>query len=257
MRNDTAPDAEPHRPARVSLELDTGEVHVWRASLAQPPAILDRLAATLSSGEREQAQAFRESRLREAFVAGRGIGRAILAAYSATRAEHLQYAYSASGKPSLDPNPRDLRFSVANAGGLAVYAVAIGREVGIDIEPLRTVPDAVALARRFFAPAEVRVIDALPDEERSAWFLSCWTRKEAYLKALGCGLGRPLDAFTVSVDPAAEARLVEDLADPEATGRWRFLEIGVLEGFAAALVAEGTVGRVRRHEWSEDAVSSR
>src|SRR5262249_44099313 len=121
----------------------------------------------------------------------------------------LQFRYGEHGKPELIDAP-PLHFNVAHSechGLFAVAADAVGA-IGIDIEVLRDVADADAIAERFYSAADRAALAALPAADRSAAFLRCWTRKEAYVKGLGLGLAQPLDR-----EPASGWRL-DDVSQP-------------------------------------------
>jgi 4'-phosphopantetheinyl transferase len=234
-----------------TTDLAPGEVHVWQGALDVSAKPLERLAATLSPSERDRARRFREEGHRRRFVAGRGMQRDVLARYSRVPPECLTFTTGPAGKPSLEPNPRDLRFNASNAGGRAVIAVTTGREVGIDLEPLRPMPDALELARRFFSPAEIAALTTTPARARDAAFLAAWTRKEAYVKALGGGLGVRLDSFTVSASIGDTTRLSD--GGDSATGRaWSVMPLACRDGWVGALAVEGPVGAVRYFAWSPD-----
>lgn len=235
---------------RNAPELLSGEVHVWQGALDVNSASLERLAATLSASEHDRANRFREAEHRRRFVAGRGMQRDVLARYAGVAPERLTFATGPAGKPSLEPNPGDVRFNASNAGGLAVIAVTAGLDVGIDIEPLRPIPHAMDLARRFFSPAEIEALTAMPTQEHEAAFLAAWTRKEAYIKALGGGLGVGLDSFTVSIGTGEPARLLDNGLGSEKADTWSLMTLTCAVGWTGALVVEGTVETVRYLPWS-------
>lgn len=230
-----------------------GEVHVWQGALDVGAQLLERLAATLSPSEHDRANRFREAEHRRRFVAGRGMQRDVLARYAGVAPERLAFATGPAGKPSLAPNPDDVRFNASNAAGLAVVAVTAGQEVGIDIEALRPVPDALELARRFFSPAELEALTATPVEERNSAFLVAWTRKEAYIKALGGGLSVALDSFTVSIGADEPARLLDEGLGPATAERWSLMTLTCADGWTGALVVEGAAETVRYFPWSPGA----
>jgi 4'-phosphopantetheinyl transferase len=225
-----------------------GEVHVWwiapgaAGERAAPPAHL------LSDEERTRAGRFRSPELRHAFVAALAARREILARYLGAPPERIEFVRAAGGKPAV-AGGGDLRFSASDTRGAALLAVAHAREVGIDVERARPLPDALELARRFLSPAEQRVLAGVEGREREATFLRCWTRKEAFVKAIGAGLTHPLDAFDVACGPGEEARLLADRSDPEAIERWRMLSLEDGPEWFAALVVEGTGWTVRRFQW--------
>ncbi|MDX1531223.1 MAG: 4'-phosphopantetheinyl transferase superfamily protein, partial [Rhodothermales bacterium] len=131
-----------------------------------------------------------------------------------------------------------VEYTVSHGGGLALYAVARSRRVGVDVEPVRVIADADGLVDRFFSVGEGAAYRALPAADRPAAFAACWTRKEAFVKALGDGLSYPLDAFDVTVGPDRPAALLRLGGDPAAAARWRLRALPVGAGYAATVAAE-------------------
>lgn len=110
------------------------------------------------------------------------------------------------GKPS--PDDRKLRFNLSHSGGWVLLAVACGREVGVDIEEIRAIDDAATIAARYFSPGESRKLhDVLGSTLGEVAFFNCWTRKEAFIKAIGHGLSHPLDTFEVTFLPNEKVEL--------------------------------------------------
>lgn len=235
-----------------------GEIHVWLASLEQEPRAVRALHATLSAEERQRADRFHFARDCEHFVVARGVLRDILGRYLGAPPAGIRFSYSQYGKPSLKEGSGGgrLRFNVSHSHGLALYAVARAREVGLDIEYLRDDLAGQEIAERFFSPAEVAALRALPVTQRTAAFFNCWTRKEAYIKALGEGLSHPLHRFSVSLIPGEPAFLLHAEDDPSAPARWWMTAPPVADGYAAAVVAEGGVARVRCWRWPHPAGGS-
>jgi 4'-phosphopantetheinyl transferase len=154
------------------------------------------LAGLLSADERHRAGRFAFARERRRYIVARARLRQLLGERLGAAPESLQFVYHPHGKPALERRlgQRDLRFNVSHCGGVAAYAFAEGREVGVDVEREREIEDAEAIAERCFSPAE-------RDACRVLGFLYCWTRKEAFVKALGSGLSSPLLELDVSGAP--------------------------------------------------------
>ena len=219
------------------LSLHDDDVHVWRASLDRDPVLLRRYEQSLASEERARAARFKFARDRDRFIAGRGILRAILTRYLGRAESLLEFFYERAGKPRVRPLDGDvpLRFNLSHAGELAVYGVTRGAEIGIDLEAIRPHVSGVEIAQNYFSPREIAELCALPPERRDEAFLLGWTRKEAYIKALGAGLGEiPLDSFSVSLTPGAPVVLLS--AD---SARWTLETFEPTKGFVGAIVVEG------------------
>ena len=190
----------------VTMHLVPGEVHIWRGSLVQPPEVVERLWRLLSNDERERAASFVLDVHRSRFIASRGIQRDVLARYVSVAAGELAFEYSPTGKPRLAGGAArgEVTFNVSNSGELAVFAVARGYAIGVDIEELRPLGDALTIADRFLAADELAAIEAAPEQERAAVFLQCWTRFEARVKALGLSIGDRVEATHVLASCALE-----------------------------------------------------
>ena len=170
----------------TSLELMTEEVQVWVASLDVSDDRYDALARLLPAEEKERAVALTPVAARR-FVVARGILRSLLAGFTGTPAEKLQFAYGNSGKPVLVG--RDgIQFNISHSADLGLFAFAPDRPVGVDVENERPVRRLLDVAQRFMSEDELRsLIDTSP-EERNAAFLRSWVVREARLKAEGKGV---------------------------------------------------------------------
>lgn len=176
------------------------EVEIAVAQLDPAPAALSALAACLSAEERRRAGRYVAERDRRRFVVARGRLRQLLAKRVHASAKAVDIVTGLNGKPALGPRfaATRLRFSVAHCEDLAIYAFASGREVGVDLEKVREVPEADAIAERICSFREMQAYAALAPSERLAGFFALWTRKEALAKALGEGLSADLRELDVS-----------------------------------------------------------
>ena len=222
------------------------------ASLDAPSAWRGRYRGMLGVDELARAARFRFERDRRRFITRRGLLRGTLGRYLGAEPGEIRFVTSQHGKPGLAPPwaYSDLRFNLSHSAGLALYAFALGREVGVDIERERSDVVHDQLAERFFSPYERDVITSLPPEDRLGAFFRCWTRKEAFIKAHGEGLSLPLEAFDVSLDKR-EARLLATrggLGKPEG---WSLQHLAPAPGFAAALAVEGRGWELRRWRLDE------
>ena len=229
----------------ATLILGSNEVHVWRASLDEPPPHISGFLHTLAADERKRAERFHFQRDREQFITAHGVLRAILGLYLNRAPESLSFRYSSHGKPALacESGGDALRFNMSHSHGVALYAIARDHEIGIDVEFIRCDLEAEQIAERFFSRGEIATLRALPLSLRKCAFFLCWTRKEAYIKARGEGLSIPLDQFDVSLIPGEPAALLSTRPDADEALRWSLQELTLASGYVAAVAVEG-------HGWS-------
>ena len=226
--------------------IGAGEAHAWWCDLRGIAA--DRIAAwgqLLDPAERERAAAFRFAEDRTRWAAGRGALRELAARYLGASPAELRFEYGPAGKPQLPDAP--LRFSLSRSKDAVLIAFTSSGEIGADLERVRAGYDGSDIAGKFFAPAEVASLAALPEGTRSEAFFRVWTAKEAYLKGRGDGLGFPLDAFEVRADGGGPRRLRAH-RDPDEVGRWWLVPLTPAAGYVAALAVTGEPPALRLFE---------
>ena len=234
-------------------ELRSDEVQVWCAALDLEASRVQELLATLAIDEQARAKRFRFQKDRDHFIVARGLLRAILAPYLGAEPTQLRFCYGPHGKPALarESNRNVLRFNLSHSHGIALYAVTWGREIGIDVECIRTDVEMERIAERFFSPREVAMLRALPEDLRPEAFYNCWTRKEAFVKARGDGLALPLDQFDVSLAPGEAVALLDVHGDFQEAFRWSLQELNPEPGYRAALAVEGYDWQLKFCHWME------
>lgn len=243
--------ATPCGTGRSGASLGAGEVHVWWIDVRFDARTQQHLAGLLEQHERDRAARFRFAPDRRRFVAARAALRSVLAGYLNDQADRICFQSGPYGKPRIASNA--LRFNASHSGDWALVAVSCDRELGVDVERLEPARAEGALARRFFAPGEVTELESLPASERVRGFFNCWTRKEAFIKATGQGLQRPLDSFQVSLAPERAPALLR--VDGTSNTRWRLWSLDAPGGYAAALVVDGGRCALRVFRWLPDAAA--
>jgi 4'-phosphopantetheinyl transferase len=223
----------------METSFSDGAIEVVMARLDPKPETVRALAACLSDAERQRAGRFRFDRDRRRFVVARARLRQLLAARLGARPESIALAYGNNGKPALAQRSADtdLRFNVAHCDDVAVYAFSAQREIGIDVEAVRSFDEAEDIAARFFSRRESEAYRALPPADKPLGFFNCWTRKEAFVKALGEGLSMPLDRFDVSLAPGEPAQILRVESTPGERSGWRLDSFSPLPGFVAAVAS--------------------
>jgi 4'-phosphopantetheinyl transferase len=243
----------PWRLPPTSPVLGNDEVHVWRAFLDLAPERVAALRETLAADERARAERFRFPVDRARSIVARGLLRAIIARYLEGEPEAIVFQYGPAGKPSLscDATRADLRFNVSHADGVALYAFARNHDVGVDIERIRAEMAGERIAERFFSPCEVATLRALPPDRQGEAFFTCWTRKEAYVKARGAGITAALDEFDVSLAPGEPAAILANRQASEADRRWSLYHLSPGPGSIGAVAVEGGGHTLACWQWRE------
>jgi 4'-phosphopantetheinyl transferase len=220
--------------ARGSLELSGREVHIWTLPTTAANATAVMFEPFLAPHELDRAGRFHFCHLRESFVIARGALRCLLGSYLGLHPKSVRFSHSANGKPALEADAH-IQFNMTHSGGLVAIAITVGCQIGLDLEQIRSLPDMQQIAARFFCPEETAEIMSLPSSERERAFFCCWTRKEAYIKAIGDGLSAPLDGFRVTVLPDTPAQFVRIGPGATDTGAWTLHDLSLAPGYAAAL----------------------
>ena len=205
----------------------------------------------LSEDELRRAERFRRGTLRDHYIAGRGTLRILLGRYLQTDPAAFSLSYQSRGKPQLGPpwKARGLEFNLSHSHELAVYAFTRGREIGVDVECIRPMPNAAELLQRFFSAEEVRQWRHVPAERQLRAFFQGWTRKEAWLKAVGSGLSFPLDQFCVTLD--GPARVLSIRGDADEAARWWLESCEPCAGYVAAVALLGKAEVAGRWRFGE------
>lgn len=221
-------------------------VHLWRVPLEQPAEVVAALHALLRPDEQERAARFHFERHRRQFIVARGVLRTLLGDYLGLAATAVSFTYTSHGRPDVAGTA--LSFNISHSGELALMAFGWRRVLGVDVEEVRELSDAPGIAERFFAPREVAVFRQVPLAQQSEAFFNCWTRKEAFIKAIGEGLSHPLDRFEVTLRPGEPARLLTVDGSAAEAARWRLVAIDPGPGYIGALIGRDWDGAFETYE---------
>lgn len=240
-------------PVLAPFTLEPREVHVWCADLRQALSQRALFYALLSVEERNRASRFAFELDRVRFILARGVLRMLLGQYLDRPPGSVRLDADDNGKPRLAsvPGVAPLRFNVTHSHDLALYAVAHGREVGIDVELARPGFSWQDIAKYACTAREKTMLQSLSVEKQSDVFFAIWTLKEAYAKAVGAGLRLSLDQIQV-VERAGEIPRLYIPRNPYESHRWSLYTLMPAPGYVGALAAEGKPLNVRLLSWSWD-----
>lgn len=244
-------------PAADVPRLGRGEIHLWSVDLAPPEGEVAALRLLLSAEERQRADRFHFDRHRRRFTVRRARLRQLVARYLSGGPRPMdplavRFAYGERGKPSVEVPGQPLAFNLSDSEDLAVYAFSQDLELGVDVEVLRPMPDALQISERFFADAEREVLRRVAEERLAEAFFCCWTRKEAYIKAIGEGLAEPLKNFCVAFDPPEPARFLHVGGSPEEAAAWTLHHLEPAMGAVGALAYRGPRRDLVCRRWDQE-----
>ena len=225
----------PYELAASPAELTARNIVVWPVRITESDSVAARFQRVLAANEVARADRFRYDNLRRSFVISRGALRVLLGRYLAKPPEDVHLRYGVKGKPSVDAGV-PIQFNASHSSAVALFAFALGCEIGVDVERIRPLRYIREIASRFFCAEEAAELLSLPVCQRERGFFLCWTRKEAYVKAVGEGLSTPFDGFRVTLRPGETPRFVH-LGQEEAPRAWALhdIEVESTSRYAAAL----------------------
>lgn len=229
--------------------IDENQVVIWIADLALQGQ--SSLRGYLSESEITRAEKFHFEKDRLSYETSRGRLRLLLGNYLDAPPEKIKISTTEFGKPYISelPGGKKLCFNLSHSGGVAVYAFSLNLPVGVDVETLRPIPDLDQLAARFFAEGERKFLQTIEPQSRLKPFLHYWTRKEAYLKAIGLGLSISPEEVDVSALPIPSRKLTtfrpQIKSDQNA---WSLMDFYPTSESVAAVVVDASITQIELYQ---------
>lgn len=219
------------------MNLNKNEVHIWSTVLSMGADELAAAKQLLSTDEQARAERLLSPQHQERFIVAHSWLRSILSLYLDMSPAAIHFHFTTHKKPYLaHPNGIPLNFNLSHSVDLAVCAITLENEIGIDIEKMET-ESKDDLAKRFFSQTEYNLITNAPLATRTSIFYQIWARKEAILKATGKGLSTPLNQFSVSIEPALTHIELENKV-------WSLLPLSIHQDYQAALAVGGKINKI-------------
>ena len=219
--------------------ISSNEVHIWRFYQEETNSQIETLQGILSPDELARSEKFHFEKDRKKFILTRGILRKLLGSYLGKNPQQIRFNYTSFGKPflAIDSENNNLSFNLSHSGELVLYAITRNQKIGIDIEQIRDHTDVMAIAKRFFSPAEIGEMEKANEKNRTELFFTYWTRKEAFVKALGKGVSFPMERLDVSLLNKFSP-IIKSTAENNETACLNVQDLLPGDGYLAAIATE-------------------
>ncbi|HVW77575.1 MAG TPA: 4'-phosphopantetheinyl transferase superfamily protein [Alloacidobacterium sp.] len=227
--------------------LQEGSAHLWK--ILYPLDTTASYAGLLSKGELTRAGKLRTKQLRDRFTADHGILRILLGSYLDCDPKDIAFTTNQYGKPSVSSPASCLSFNMSHSGALTMIAICLGAEIGLDVEAVRPIPEWEDIAASHFSSREIASIRTEPWDEQQNAFFRCWTRKEAFIKAMGMGLSIPLHHFSVSTSLSGDVKLLHCDWNTEETARWSLAHLNPHDGYVGAFATNQAYCSIVDFQW--------
>ena len=234
------------------LSLNSGDVHIWTARL--PLGNTSKFYLDLSSVERDRADRFHFSKDRAVYLFAHAVLRDVLSRYLHCLPGDLEFEVSAFGKPFLSKaaGARKLEFNLSHAGSLIVIGLSANRSIGVDVEEIQMVSEISLIAQSYFSPEECTFVFQQASSDQEWAFFRCWTRKEAYIKAIGKGLSIPLNSFDTLIPNGQAGKLLVGGPDIPGGGDWWLEDLELPKPYIGAVAVQNGTDRMIYFEWCRD-----
>ncbi len=223
--------------------LSETHVDIWLIHIPDFVASVEEDLSLLDDYERQRAEAFRFLRDKESFVVAHAALRRILGNYLNLAPVAIRFQYNSFKKPHVaNEGAAKVSFNLSHSQQYALVAVTLSHDLGVDIEYMKKSRDLSQIAERFFSEKEFEEYHSLASEQKLEGFYNAWTRKEAFIKAMGQGLFCSLKDFVVNLTPGVEAKII-DVKDPLAH-LWHIQGFSPVENYCAAVVVCGAISKI-------------
>jgi len=228
-----------------TLDLSSDHIDIWLCHLKDLSKNIDEFYSLLAKDERERADKLKIEDKRKQYIITRGSLRQRLGSLTNLEPKDFVFEYMEHGKPVLANDPRyaDITFNISHSNDFSLIAITLKQVIGIDIEKINPDSDHQQLVTRFFSMVEQSEFQALPEKIKAKAFCACWTRKEAFIKAVGDGVSYGLDNFDVSIDPENQSSKINLHQDSDET--WSVHHLPINDDYIGCLVSNSDDVNVR------------
>ena len=228
-------------------------VHIWRCQFQSALVYNRDFTASLSTNEIEKACRYIRAKDRDRYIFAHGVLRSILGFYISCSPAELIFEVNPYGKPFLARkcDSSDIQFNMSHSENMTLLAVTRGARIGIDVEYMRSVPDARQIVDRYFSSDERRFLHSFSPVDFERGFFYCWSSKEAFLKGLGKGLTYPLDKFSITFSKGESEGFLQVYEEPVNADCWKITRLSPAPGYSGALAIEekGSKPKLYQYCW--------
>lgn len=226
------------------LSLHPNQVHIWSVHIRDHTNKLSIYWELLNEKEKTKATQFKFGKDCNCFVIARGVLRKLLGSYLHLKPEEVEFQSGNYGKPYINHSSK-IQFNISHSKNVVLMGFILKDTIGVDVEYTQRKIDVKQIAKQFFSVEEYESLLTLDNSCQLQGFYNCWTRKEAFIKALGSGLSFPLDQFVVSLDCTEEAVLKDTKWDNKEKEKWVLQPIKPRENYIGAYAVKGKVSNVK------------
>lgn len=201
------------------MNLTKQQIHLWYISLNTTES-LNSLFSILSIDEQQKANDFYSNKHRTSYILRKSALRQILSQYCMTNPNAINFKYTYYQKPYFKINPFNLQFNMSHSYNMAILAITKKHSIGIDLECIQPMENVIDIANQFFSPQEYSKFVLVPSSQKIKTFYTIWTRKEAFVKAIGEGLYYPLNAFEVTFLPTEPIKILKINNSTAEAAKW-------------------------------------
>lgn len=234
-----------HIPTK--LKLSENEIHIWLVDLETQLQNLKAYWSYLSKIEQSRAIKFRFESHKNNYIIRTGILRILLSNHLMCQPNEIEFEVGEFGKPKL--NNSTLTFNLSHSKSKALIALTQNIEIGIDLEYIDASIDAKTIAIHFFSNDEMKQLYTLNNENLADEFFNIWSKKEAFIKAIGTGLTYPLDAFDVSLDTLEKKALTRIKNSTKEAQKWNLFSIKTFNNYAGAIAYKGKAKQIHYYNF--------
>ncbi len=216
------------------------QVHYWQLNHEIiSPQIVEECEKILSPREKERARAFYFEKDRNSYILANSYLRKILSQYTHIPPAEIHFSHGQYGKPGLKDSP--LQFNTSHSHHLIIYGITIEDEIGVDVEYMKPLRDSLLeIVNHQFTAKEQRQFRNSDPQQQQLYFFQTWTKKEAYLKALGTGLYGNLHSIESEMTEVRENLKYGKIGDNDAPLSCFYVEFTPCINYASSVVLKPT-----------------